>query len=131
MSSRAVWISDRHVEALNSIDVVFAEDTNICTLWKKVLEHAGTDKTTPGWADNFDTLRADLYQAIGNKLGYRYTTEYIKRGIYLPEQHLNIIVNQNRVLDGLASALDGGRLRVEVREQEASPDFYKPPPSRR
>ena len=117
MSTRFMVNTPEHVQALNSIDVVFDKDENIRNLWRKCMAHLMTDETTPGWQDTLDTLRVDLYQAIGNKLGYNYTTEYIKKGIYFPTRHLNTLSYQARLLEGLAAAVDGGLLKVKLAEE--------------
>jgi hypothetical protein len=120
MSTRFVFNSIEHVQALNSIDVVFAKDENIRDLWKKCMNHLFTDEGTPGWQDKLATLRTDLYQAIGNKLGFRYTTEYIKNGIYFPTRHVNTLVNQEKVLGGFAKAIENGVLKVKVEVEPAA-----------
>jgi hypothetical protein len=114
ISTRAQWLSNEHVQAVNSIDVVFADDKNIRALWRKCLEHLATDEKAAGWNDTLIDLRVDLYQAIGNKLGYRYTTDYLKRGIYFPKHHGLIFEDQAKLLRGLATAVETGRLKVEL-----------------
>jgi hypothetical protein len=128
MSTRAVFASNEHVQALNSIDVVFTNDRNIRELWKKCLDHLATDENAPGWNEALLDLRADLYQAIGNKLGYRYTTDYIKRGLYFPKYHDAVLQNQNKVLQGFAKAVEDGKLRVEVSEPEQPMPVHIPGP---
>jgi uncharacterized protein DUF6680 len=100
MGTRALFTSNEHVQALNSIDVMFSKDQEIRDLWRKCLDHLATDENTPGWNDRLIDLRADLYQAIGNKVGFRYTTDYIKRGIYFPKFHSNVLLNQNKCWKG-------------------------------
>ncbi len=124
--ARAMFQLPEHVQALNSIDVVFSKDDEIRRLWKLVLDHLWIDETSAGWPDKLDDLRVDLYQAIGNKLGYRYTTDYIKRGIYFPKYHLNFYENQNNIYSGLARALSGGKLEVNL-SQENPPAVAQPP----
>jgi hypothetical protein len=129
MRTRAVFYSDEHVQSVNSIDVVFAKDKSIRDLWKKCLDHLSTDENLPGWNDTLTTLRVDLYQEIGNKLGFAYTTDYIKRGIYFPTRHQNALVAQLDVLEGFAKAVDGGVLKVTLQE-EAPPARIPPDPPR-
>ncbi|HEY2234160.1 MAG TPA: DUF6680 family protein [Candidatus Angelobacter sp.] len=129
--ARASFQLPEHVQALNSIDVAFSNDGEIRRLWKLVLDHLAIDENSAGWADKLDDLRVDLYQAIGNKLGYRYTTDYIKRGIYFPQYHLNFYNNQNQIYAGLAQALSSGKLEVKL-SQENPPTVAQPqPPVRR
>ncbi len=128
MATRAMFNSPQHVEALNSIDVVFSNDKSVRDLWKKALDHLATDEMAPGWNDTLDTLRVDLYQEIGNKLGYKYTTDYIKRGIYFPTYHSNFVMNQNAIYGGLAKAIKDGELRVKLIDGEPPPDVKAIPP---
>jgi hypothetical protein len=125
MGTRADFTHVDHVRALNSIDAVFSDksgdDKNIRDLWKKVLDHVATEETGQPWRDTLDTLRVDVYQAIGNKLGYRYTTDYIKRGVYLPMRHNTIAQNQATVLDGFAKAVKDGTLKVRVEPEPPPP----------
>jgi hypothetical protein len=116
MSTRASWLSNEHVQALNSIDIVFASDKKIRELWKKCLDHLATDESATGWNETLMDLRVDLYQAIGNRLGYKYTTDYIKRGIYFPKYHGKVQENQNKMLEGFAKAVEHGKLKVEIIE---------------
>ena len=114
MGTRAQWLSNEHVQAVNSIDVVFPDDENIRALWRRCLDHLASDESAAGWNDTLIDLRVDLYQAIGNKLGYRYTTDYLKRGIYFPRHHSAVLENQAKLLQGLATAVETGRLKVEL-----------------
>ena len=133
MSTRADFTHVDHVRALNSIDAVFSDkggdDKNIRDLWKKVLDHVVTDETAPLWRDTLATLSVDLYQAIGNKLNYRYTTDYIKRGVYLPMRHGKIAMDQATVLDGFAKAVADGTLKVKVEAEPALPPVHIAPPT--
>jgi hypothetical protein len=128
MGTRALFNQQEHVQALNSIDVIFSKDGNIRDLWRRCLDHLATDEVNPGWLDTLDTLRVDLYQAIGNKLGYHYTTEYIKRGIYFPKYHSNLVTNQNKLLEGFAKAVESGKLKVEVVETPPAEEIHIAPP---
>ena len=114
MGTRAKFLSDEHVQALNTIDVIFSKDQTIRDLWRRCLDHLAKDVNAQGWNETLLDLRVDLYQAIGNRLGYRYTTDYIKRGVYFPTHHSNVLENQNKVLAGLAKAVETGKLKVEI-----------------
>jgi hypothetical protein len=126
MSTRATWLANEHVEALNSIDIVFTRDEKIRRLWKTCLDHLATPEAGSEWNETLTDLRVDLYQAIGHKLGYRYTTDYIKRGIYFPKHYVTVQENQNKMLAGLAAAVEHGRLKVEVIEPPAPPPALRP-----
>jgi hypothetical protein len=117
MSTRATWLASQHVEALNTIDVAFKDDKDIRGQWQKVLDWVGSgSEETPEWNDKLIDLRVDLYQIIGKRVGYEYSTDYIKRGIYFPKLHGQQIENQQKLLAGLASAVEDGRMKVELVE---------------
>jgi hypothetical protein len=121
MGTRAMFNSPEHVQALNSIDVVFRKDEDIGKLWKKVLDHLALDTASNDWGHILDDLRSDLYRKIGDTLGYKYTTDYIKRGIYFPKYHGDFILNQAEIYAGLAKALKDGKLKVELAQEPPQP----------
>jgi hypothetical protein len=121
MRTRLYVFSVEHFQALNSIDLVFAKDQDILDLWKACRDHLLTDETQPGWQERLDTLRYDLYQAIGNKLGFSYTTEYLKRGLYVPIRHTTHLENQEKTMAGLAKALAGGVVKVKLEDSTQVP----------
>jgi len=86
MSTRASILAPAHVQALNSIDIVFNRrgDAAIREAWRALLDHMVTPMTNPGWADRASDLRVVLYQAMGARVGYSYTVDYLKRRIYAP-----------------------------------------------
>jgi len=86
MSTQASILAPAHVQALNSIDVVFSRrrDAAIRDAWRALLDHMVTPMTNPGWADRATDLRVVLYQAMGAAVGYNYTVDYLKRRIYAP-----------------------------------------------
>lgn len=129
IGTRAMFHSPQHVEALNSIDVVFdqKDDKAIRDQWAHVLQHLEVDETTPGWSETLDTRRVDLYQAIAKRLGYAFSAEYIKKGIYFPKYHYNFFRNQDTIYEGLAKALAEGTLRVRLEEPEP---VVEPPEAR-
>jgi hypothetical protein len=89
MSTRASILAPAHVQALNSIDVVFSRrrDSAIRDAWRALLDHMVTPMTNPGWAERTMDLRVVLYQAMGATVGYNYTVDYLKRRIYAPIAH--------------------------------------------
>lgn len=120
MSTRGSFLSAEHVQALNTIDEVFHDDDHIRGLWHKCVEHLDTErKNVDEWNEKAITLRIDLYQAIGNRLGFTYTHNDFKRHVYVPQFHVDVAENQSRALEGLANALSDGRLKVELTDPYA------------
>lgn len=125
MSTRATWLVPAHVEAVNSIDVVFNGwlDKKVRAAWKKVLEHAATDTHGEGWTDRLTDLRVDLYREIGLRVGYDFNTDYLKRQFYAPMYFSELETEQMTIRKGLARALGGGDgIRVRLVE----PSFELP-----
>jgi len=119
MSTRGLFNSQQHVEALNSIDVIFSDSHDIRDSWKRLLDHLSTIPHAENWQDRLTDLRVDLYRLMGLKLGYDYTTDYLKRGIYFPTYHQNYYQNQDAINQGLADALKNGVLKVTLIEPAA------------
>ncbi len=132
MSTRAIPLAPAHIEALNSIDVVFSgqRDKNIRETWGKVLEHLLTDTSRPGWQERLNDLKVDLYQAIGAAVGYNFSIDYLKRQVYWPTYHADMERDYIQIRQMLAKALTEHGLRVVLTEQEpskpASPSKWPP-----
>src|ERR1700722_12985746 len=64
MSTRATGVAPDHVNALNSIDVVFSDknDQEVRDAWHKVLAHLGADANTAGWQEKLNDLKVDLFR---------------------------------------------------------------------
>jgi hypothetical protein len=98
MATRGNKLSPQHVEALNSIDLVFTDhsDTAILQKWKEYFDHLNqTTRTddpdvaakTAVWRDRADELLTNLLEVMGRALGYKFDKVTIKRGVYTPQGH--------------------------------------------
>ena len=121
MRHRGQWYHVERIQALNSIEVVFAGDKAVMTKWRAFIDHVRTPKPkeddgAKNWDDNLDTAVCDLSQAIGNSLGYKLDLKQIRQGAYTPQLHSNIDTAQVAVWLNLAQALRTGELLVRVKE---------------
>ncbi len=124
MSTRASPLAPAHVQALNSIDVVFSRrsDRHIREAWERWLAHVATDATRPGWGERLNDLKIDLLQAMGSAVGYEFTTDYLRRQIYAPQGYAQAEQEQLQIRQSLAKALTEEGLKVKVvAEQRPEP----------
>jgi hypothetical protein len=86
IATRASYLSPDHVQALNSIDVVFSRrgDRPVRLAWEKFLAHVATPTNNPGWNQHYTDLKLDLLQMMGSRVGYNFSIDYLRRQIYSP-----------------------------------------------
>ncbi len=120
MNTRHQFLSPTHLQALNSIDIVFKNNEKIRNTWKAVLDQASTNfdatdaNAVAAWNARLIDRRVDLYQIIGQDLGYQYTTDYIQRGIYSPRFVDEIEQEWHEVRRGLVRVLHENYLPVKI-----------------
>ena len=114
MSTRATQIAPDHVNALNSIDVIFSgkRDQKVRDAWHAALAHLVTDTTQPGWQERLNDLKVDLYREIGARVGYSFTTDYLKRQIYYPKYYGDMEIDVLRIRKALTTALTEHGLKI-------------------
>ena len=88
--------SNDHVQALNSIDIVFdnkGKDWKIISAWSEYLDHLNNfpeDNDLPAqraWNEKATNSLVSLLQVIGGRLGYNFSTVQLERGVYYPRGH--------------------------------------------
>ena len=123
MSTRATGVAPDHVNALNSIDVVFSDksDQEVRDAWHKVLAHLGTDPNAAGWQEKLNDLKVDLFREIGVRVGYDFTTDYLKRQIYLPTYYVNAESELLQIRHALTEALTDDGLKVKLAVPQEPP----------
>ena len=116
MRTRAAYLSPDHVNALNSIDVVFdgEHDQTIREAWRKLLSHTEADATQPTWQERYNDLRAELLREIGLRVGYTFDIDYFKRQVYYPKFFGDIEADSLRLRSALTKALTEDGLKVEL-----------------
>ena len=128
MSLRAQWLNPDSVRALNSIDTIFDKrrDKPVRDAWAKVIAHVYTEppdaNTRPNeardWNDRLVDLRVDLYQLLGNAVGYNHTIEYIKTHFYNPNAYANAELENQQIRQQFAKAITENGLKVLVVNQD-------------
>lgn len=98
MATRATPTHIRHVEALNSIDVIFSQKNNkkesaIRLAWKAYLDFLATRRWTPENSDHWEAERKnfhiELLSNIASYLGYEFDKTHLKNQVYYPERFNN------------------------------------------
>lgn len=131
MASRALQLSPNHVQALNSIDTVFSgdskEDQTIREKYRAWIEQMGRDSNTPGWLERANDLKVELYQAIGEAVGFKFSIDYLKRQAYVPIAHSDWDTQARQIQTALARAVTVDGVKVEIVEKDRRPAPPKPP----
>ena len=125
MSLRATWLNQDSLRALNSLDTVFSKrgDKPIRDAWARVIAHAYTKRPVEpeaarGWDNRMLDLRVDLYQLLGEAVGYKHTVEYIKTHFYSPQYHVDAELEGIAIRKQLAKAITDDGLKVVVVQPE-------------
>jgi hypothetical protein len=139
MANRATRLADDYVRALNLIDLVFLpkwwwfpeKDRAVIRAWRALLDelnHGPGDGETDRqiiamWNTRCSDRLVDLLAAMSKALGYNFTNEELRRGIYHPMGHVEREQSQLAILHGLRKILEGSEsLRMKVTEVPASPE---------
>ncbi|MDX1949989.1 MAG: DUF6680 family protein [Rickettsiales bacterium] len=91
MATRANRVSDRHVEALNMIEIEYHNDKKakkIIDAWREyhsLLNDRGMD--IKQWTQKQNELFVNLLYEMSQFLGYSYNRVEIQKGCYSPEAH--------------------------------------------
>jgi hypothetical protein len=120
MSSRATPLAANHINALNSIDFVFDRwrDHKVRSAWREVMNQLNK---APGaelvqWTDRLNDLKVDLFRAIGKRIGYNFSTDYLKRYIYYPSYYGQMEADLLTIRKALTTALTDNGLNVKLIE---------------
>jgi uncharacterized protein DUF6680 len=134
MSTRALQLSPNHVQALNSIDIVFGrsskKDQTIREKYRAWLEQMGKDTKSDGWLERGNDLKVELYQAIGAAVGFTFSIDYLKRQAYLPVAHSDWDTQARQIQTALAQAVTADGVKVEIVEKKPPTPLLPKPPLR-
>lgn len=138
MANRATRLADDFVKALNLIDLEFLpsgwsrrKDKAVIGAWHALLDDlnhgpgADADKpTTIAWNARCDDRIVELLAAMSSALGYSFTREQLRRGIYHPQGFYEREQAHLAILDGLRKVLTGqSALPMAVTQFPTNPDF--------
>lgn len=123
LTTRASPLAQAHVQALNSIDVVFIKDKDrpIREAWQRVREQMNLDPARPDWSERLHDLKCDLLQVMGGALGFDFGVNYLKREGYLPRHYTDLEQDQLIIRERLVKVLTDNGVRVVVTEYKQEP----------
>jgi len=118
MGTRGAKLAPDHVQALNLIDLEFTENKHepIREKWKVYLDHLGAlrelsqeqkQEQLTTWTSKGDDLLAELLQAMGAALRFKYDLVHIKRAIYSPQGYADIEFENQIIRRQLMAVLSG------------------------
>jgi hypothetical protein len=137
MANRATRMSDDFVRALNLIDLEFtprrfrrARDRAVIHAWRTLFGEFSAAATITGevdtkaWLQRIDDRLVALLSAMAMALGYEFSEEELRRGIYYPRGRAEAEVAQLAVLHGVRELLEGRQsLPIKITEVSASPEL--------
>jgi len=117
MSTRMARLSDRHVEALNMIDIEFSQKSKknklVLDAWKSYLDQLRSLQENPtesqlqSWSDRKDELFIDLLFEMSHAIGYDFDKVHLKRSIYSPRAHGDQELEIKLIRENLVAILAG------------------------
>lgn len=140
MANRATRIADDFVRALNLINLEFLprswsrdQEKAVITAWRILLGElshgpgAGADQAAViAWNLRCDDRVVELLAAMSTALGYSFTAEELRRGIYHPQGSVEREQAQLAILDGLRKILNGqSSFPMAVTQFLASPELVQ------
>lgn len=98
MATRAAKVSQRHVDALNAIEMEFSSgrgtDKNVADAWKLYLDHLTEvpaneeDKPANGrWLERANDLLVELLFEMSKALKFKFDKVSLRKGVYSPRAH--------------------------------------------
>jgi hypothetical protein len=138
MANRATRLADDNIRALNSIDLVFRpriipskKDRVVISAWRDLfgeltqgLKDGETDPALVNpWLGRCNEFYVKLEAAMAAALGFRFTDEELRRGIYYPRGHNERELAQLAILHNLRLLLTGETaIKMKVTEFPGSPE---------
>lgn len=140
MSNRATRLADENIKALNAIDLEYRprlipsrKDRAVVAAWRSLfgeltqgLRDAGPNPdqaTINAWNDRCREHYVRLEAAMSAALGFRFSDEELRRGIYYPQGHMErenaqlaIMLNLKRLLSGETA------INMNVKEMPVTPE---------
>lgn len=114
MATRASTLDMFHVQALNSIDVIFngrsAKQEAVRRQWKQYLDHLN-DKNYPRehWETKRKELLVDLLDTMGRHLGFNFDKTHLKNQSYYPQGYGDLEAEQSALRRATFEIVSGKR----------------------
>ncbi len=115
MSTRATPLSAEHINALNSIPVVYGgqHGRKIREAWQSLLTQFNSDAEAAGWQERVNDIKADLLREIADLVGFnQFTTDSLKREMYYPKYYHDIEVDNMKIRRALVHILSDDGLKI-------------------
>jgi hypothetical protein len=116
MSTRAARLSQRHVEALNLIDLEYpgdkAKDRAVHEAWRSYLDALGTPNDPQNQGVIFerrDRAFTELMYQMAQRLSFPFDRVAIERNVYTPIAHGRLEDDQELIRKGVVELLTGKR----------------------
>jgi hypothetical protein len=129
MATRAARVSERHVEALNSIQLEYYSSTKgkakrVKDAWAEYHSHLGelqNEATVMQWVQRGDELFINLLYEMSQYLGFNYNRVDIQKGGYSPKAVGNKELLQESIIKSLAEVLTGDTpLKVQLTDNNST-----------
>ena len=114
MATRASTLDVSHVQALNSIDVVFTgksiKQEAVRRQWKQYLDHLN-DKNYPRehWETRRKELLVELLDTMGQHLGFNFDKTHLKNQSYYPQGYGDLEAEQAALRRAMFEVMSGKR----------------------
>ena len=135
MATRASTLEVSHVQALNSIDVIFngrsAKQEAVRRQWKQYLDHLN-DKNYPRehWETRRKDLLVDLLDTMGQHLGFNFDKTHLKNQSYYPQGYGDLEAEQSALRRATFEVVSGKRpLPMWVANLPNQPSSLPPEPN--
>ncbi len=138
MANRATRLSDEFVRALNLIDLEYspgrfggAKDRKVIEAWRALFGEFSNGppddnedlNLARSWNMRVGDRLVDLLSAMSTALGYTFSAEELRRGIYYPQGRVDLEQSQLAIMHGLSKIIQGkASLPMKVTEVPASPE---------
>ncbi|HEV7486541.1 MAG TPA: DUF6680 family protein [Thermoanaerobaculia bacterium] len=130
MVTRGARLSQRHVDALNSIDLEFHGEEAISETWHRYFDlfsqnpRPTTEEDWADWNRKCDDALVRLLHAISHHLGYGFDEVTIRRNVYVPIAHGQLEDDLTAIRKGFVEVLSGTkRIPMDVDFAEDFKEF--------
>lgn len=137
MATRANRVSERHVEALNSIQLEYYSNSKgkakkVKDSWAEYHSHlnerTGEGEDLKAWGQKGDELFTNLLHEMSQYLDYDYNRVDIQKGGYTPVAHGNKETLQQSIAEGLERIFSRKEsLKVQLVSESTSPPLIEKP----